>query len=51
MTADTAATTTVAATSEYFEKAKAALKAERDAMIQQIRDELAASKRKALSKV
>jgi hypothetical protein len=39
-----------AATSDYFEKAKAELKAERDSMIQKVKEELAASKRKALSR-
>lgn len=38
-------------TSDYFEKAKAELKSERDSMVQRIKEEVAASKRKALSKV
>jgi hypothetical protein len=36
--------------SAHFEKSKADLKAEHDLMIQKIKDEIAASKRKALSK-
>jgi len=34
----------------YFEKAKAQLKSEHDSMTQKIKEEVAASKRKALSK-
>lgn len=34
-----------------FEKAKSELKAERDSMTQKIKDEVAESKRKALSRV
>ena len=37
--------------SGYFEKAKAQLKAEHDSMVEKIRDDVAASKRKALSKI
>lgn len=37
--------------SGYFEKAKAQLKSEHDSMAQSIKEEVAASKRKALSKV
>ena len=37
--------------SGYFEKAKAQLKTDHDAMIQKIKDEISASKNKALSKV
>jgi hypothetical protein len=37
--------------SGYFEKAKAQLKSEHDSMAQRIKEEVAASKRKALSKV
>jgi hypothetical protein len=37
--------------SGYFEKAKAQLKSEHDSMVQRIKGEVAASKRKALSKV
>jgi hypothetical protein len=37
--------------SSYFEKAKMQLKSEHDSMIQKIKDEILASKRKALSKV
>ncbi|HKZ62797.1 MAG TPA: hypothetical protein VJZ68_10380 [Nitrososphaera sp.] len=37
--------------SGYFEKAKAQLKSEHDSMAQQIKEEVGASKRKALSKV
>jgi hypothetical protein len=37
--------------SNYFEKAKAQLKAEHDSMVEKIRDDIAASKRKALSKI
>ncbi|MEW6604398.1 MAG: hypothetical protein AB1351_06870 [Thermoproteota archaeon] len=36
--------------SDYFERAKAELKSERDAMVQKVKEEVAASKRKALSK-
>jgi hypothetical protein len=35
----------------YFEKAKAELKAEHDSMVEKIKDDIAASKRKALSKI
>ncbi|HWS20295.1 MAG TPA: hypothetical protein VN239_06370 [Nitrososphaera sp.] len=35
----------------YFEKAKAQLKSEHDSMVQRIKDDIAASKRKTLSKV
>ncbi len=44
------ATEEAAASPDYFEKAKAELKSERDSMIQRVKDELAASKRKVLSK-
>jgi hypothetical protein len=37
--------------SGHFEKAKAQLKSEHDSMIQQIKEEVAAGKRKALSKI
>jgi hypothetical protein len=37
--------------SSYFENAKARLKAEHDSMVQKLRDDIAASKRNALSKV
>lgn len=37
--------------SSHFEKAKAQLKSEHDSMTQRIREEVAASKRKAMSKV
>jgi hypothetical protein len=37
--------------SGYFEKAKAQLKAEHDSMMEKIRDDVAASKRKALAKI
>jgi len=37
--------------SGYFEKAKAQLKSEHDSMAQRIKEEVAASKGKALSKV
>jgi hypothetical protein len=37
--------------SSYFEKAKTQLKSEHDSMVQRIKEEIAASKRKALSKV
>lgn len=37
--------------SSHFEKAKADLKAERDSMAQKVRDDVAQSKRKALSRV
>ncbi|MEO9321707.1 MAG: hypothetical protein ABI361_13655 [Nitrososphaera sp.] len=36
--------------SAYFEKAKAALKSERDSMVQEIKDGISSSKTKALSK-
>lgn len=36
---------------DYFEKSKAHLKSERDSMVQKIKDDIAASKRKAMSKV
>ncbi|AIF85305.1 hypothetical protein NTE_03276 [Candidatus Nitrososphaera evergladensis SR1] len=35
----------------HFEKAKAQLKSERDSMEQKVKEEIAQSKRKALSKV
>ena len=38
-------------TSSHFEKAKAKLKSEHDSMVQRIKEEIDASKRKALSKV
>jgi F0F1-type ATP synthase membrane subunit b/b' len=37
--------------SSQFEKAKAELQAERDSMVQKVKEEIAQSKRKALSKV
>jgi len=37
--------------SSYFEKAKAKLKKEHDSMVENIRDNIAASKRNALSKI
>lgn len=37
-------------TSDYFERAKAELKSERDSMVQKVKEEVDASKRKALSK-
>jgi hypothetical protein len=37
--------------SSYFEKAKAELKAEHESMVEKIKDDIAASKRKALSKI
>jgi hypothetical protein len=37
--------------SGHFEKAKAQLKSEHESMIQKIKEEVAAGKRKALSKV
>jgi hypothetical protein len=37
--------------SNYFEKAKAQLKAEHDSMINKIKDDIVANKRKALSKI
>jgi hypothetical protein len=37
--------------SNYFGRAKAQLKAEHDSMVEKIKDEIAASKRKALSKI
>ena len=36
--------------SNYFGKAKAQLKAEHDSMVQRIKEEIAVSKRKAVSK-
>jgi hypothetical protein len=37
--------------SDHFEKAKARLKSERDSLEQKIKEDIAQSKRKALSKV
>ena len=37
--------------SNHFEKSKEELKAEHDSMVQKIKEEVVASKRKALSKV
>jgi hypothetical protein len=37
--------------SSYVEKAKTKLKTEHDSMVEKIRDNIAASKRKALSKI
>jgi hypothetical protein len=37
--------------SQYFEKSKAELKTAHDSMIQKIKEDIAASKRRALSKV
>jgi hypothetical protein len=42
--------TSDATTSDYFEKSKEQLKAEHDSMVQEIKDNIAASKRKAMSK-
>ncbi|HJU34793.1 MAG TPA: hypothetical protein VJ695_06705 [Nitrososphaera sp.] len=36
--------------SSYYEKAKVQLKADRDSIVQNIRDEISAAKRKAISK-
>lgn len=36
--------------SSHFEKAKAEIKAERDSMVQQVKEEMAHSKRRALAK-
>ena len=44
-------TTTTADISSHFEKAKAELQAERDSMAQKVKEEIAQSKRKALTKV
>ncbi len=44
-------TTTSNNVSERFEKAKSDLAAERDSMIQKIKDDIAQSKRKALARV
>ena len=37
--------------SNHFEKSKAELKAEHDSMVQKVKDDVSASRRKALSKV
>ena len=37
--------------SNYFGKAKTQLKADHDSMVEKIKDDIAASKRKALSKI
>ena len=37
--------------SGYFENAKAQLKTEHDSMVQKIKDDISASRRKAISKV
>jgi hypothetical protein len=37
--------------SNYFEKAETQLKAEHNSMVEKIKDDIAASKRKALSKI
>ncbi|MFL6491276.1 MAG: hypothetical protein ACJ70O_02085 [Nitrososphaera sp.] len=37
--------------SNYFARANAQLKAEHDSMVEKIKDDIAASKRKALSKI
>jgi hypothetical protein len=37
--------------SSYFEKAKTQLNAEHNSMVEKIKDDIAASKRKALSKI
>jgi hypothetical protein len=37
--------------SSYFEKSKTQLKAEHDSMVEKIKGDIAASKRKALSKI
>ncbi|MDQ3947628.1 MAG: hypothetical protein M3218_00725 [Thermoproteota archaeon] len=36
--------------SSYYEKAKVQLKADRDSIVQKIKDEISAAKRKAISK-
>ncbi len=43
-------TTTTTDISNHFEKAKAELQAERDSMAQKIKEEIAQSKRKAMTK-
>jgi hypothetical protein len=37
--------------SSYFEKGKTQLKSEHDSMVEKIKDDIAASKRKTLSKI
>jgi len=43
-------TTSADSISSYYEKAKVQLKADRDSIVQKIKDEISASKRKAISK-
>jgi hypothetical protein len=43
-------TTSTDSISSYYEKAKVQLKADRDSIVQKIKDETSAAKRKAISK-
>ena len=43
-------TTSADSISSYYEKAKVQLKADRDSIVQKIKDEISAAKRKAVSK-
>ncbi len=43
-------TTSAETISSYFEKAKVQLKADRDSIVQKIRDDISAAKRKAISR-
>jgi hypothetical protein len=43
-------TTSTDSISSYYEKAKVQLKADRDSIVQKIKDEISAAKRKAISK-
>jgi hypothetical protein len=43
-------TTTAETISSYFEKAKVQLKADRDSIVQKIKEDISAAKRKAVSK-
>jgi hypothetical protein len=43
-------TTTAETISSYFEKAKVQLKADRDSIVQKVKDDISAAKQKAVSK-
>ncbi|HZB80226.1 MAG TPA: hypothetical protein VE264_03000 [Nitrososphaera sp.] len=43
-------TTSADSISSYYEKARVQLKADRDSIVQKIKDEISAAKRKAISK-
>ncbi len=50
MTASTTTASSADTISSYYERAKVQLKADRDSLIQKIKDDITSAKRKALSK-